>query len=43
MDATINGLMDGISVLEAEAKQDISCDYSDIMYNEQDPGFKTVY
>ena len=34
---TINGLLDGISVVENDNKQEQACIASDILYNDQEP------
>ena len=34
---TINGLLDGISVVEKDNKQEQACIASDILYNDQEP------
>ena len=35
--ATINGLVDGISVVENDNKQEQTCITSDILYNDKEP------
>jgi hypothetical protein len=35
--ATINGLLDGISVLEKDNTEEKPCNVSDIIYNDQEP------
>ena len=42
MDITINGLMDGISVLETNKKEEPYIQ-SDLLYNDQEVGFQDFY